>query len=92
MFAWQFYPGKVHETLAKFAELAPEQEQALISKVVKLIGPWQDINCGRGLCIVKSKSGEAVSRYSLNRNVVMDLETSIVLDDTEARALGKSLK
>ena len=44
------------------------------------------------MCIVESNNAEAVSRYSLNLNGAMDLDVSVVLDDAETRALGKSLK
>jgi hypothetical protein len=63
-----------------------------MGKDIKLIGRWHDLNRGRGGCIVESNNAEAVSRYSLNWNGTMDLDTSVVLDDAETRALEKSLK
>lgn len=92
MITWQFHPGKSHDTLAKFSQMTPEQDQALMGKDIKLIGRWHDVIRGRGVCIIESNNPEAVSRYSLNWNAVMDLDTSIVLDDAETRALGKSMK
>jgi hypothetical protein len=92
MITWQFQPGKLHDTLAKFAQMTPEQDQALMGKEIKLIGRWHDLTRGRGVCIVESNNAEAVSRYSLNWNGVVDLDASVVLDDAETRALGKSLK
>ncbi len=92
MITWQFHPGKIHETLAKFAQMTPEEDEALMGEGVKLIGRWHDLARGRGVCIVESDNVEAVSRYSLNWNSVMDLDTSVVLDDAETRALGKSMK
>jgi Domain of unknown function (DUF3303) len=92
MLTWQFHPGKLHETLARFSQMTPEQDQALMGKDVKLIGRWHDLVRGRGVCIVESASTEAVSRYSLQWNSAMDLETSVVLDDAETRTLGKTPK
>jgi len=92
MITWQFHPGKLQETLARFSQLTPDQDQALMGKEIKLIGRWHDLVRGSGVCIVESNSAEAVSRYSLHWNAAMDLQTSIVLDDAEARALGKTLK
>ena len=92
MITWQFHPGKLQETLAKFAQMTPEQDQALMGKDVKHIGRWHDVIGGRGVSIVESNNPEAVSRYALNWNAAMDLHTAIVLDDAETRALGKSMK
>jgi len=92
MITWQLHPGKLHEAIAKFSQMTPAQDQALMGKDVKLIGRWHDLTRGRGVCIVESNNAEAVSRYSLNWNGVMDLDASVVLDDTETRALGMCLK
>lgn len=92
MITWQFHPGKIHETLAKFAQMTPEQDEALMGDRVKLIGRWHDLVRGRGSCVVESDSVEAVSKYSLNWNSVMDLDISVVLDDAETRALGNSMQ
>jgi hypothetical protein len=86
------HPGKLQEVLPKFANLTAEQDQALMGKDVKLIGRWHDLVRGRGVCIFESSNPEAVSRYSLNWSAAMDLDISVVLDDPETRALGKSLK
>ena len=91
MITWKFHPDKLHETLAKFAQMTPEQDEALMGEDVKLIGRWHDLVRGRGVCIVETNNVEAVSRYSLNWNSAMELDTSVVLDDAETRALGKSM-
>ena len=89
MVTWQMHPGKLHDTLAKFAQMTPEQDQALMGKEIKLIGRWHDLTRGRGVVIMESTSAEAVSRYSLMWNAFMDLDASVVFDDAETRALGK---
>lgn len=91
MLTWKFHPGKLQEALAKFSELTPEQDQAMMGKDTKLIGRWHNLVRGTGVCIVESNSAEAVSRYALYWNAGMDLETAVVLDDAETRALGKNV-
>ena len=92
MITWKFHPGKLHETLARFAQMSSEQVQALMGNDVKLVGRWPNLVGGCGVCIVESHNPEAVSSYCLNWNSAMDLNTAIVLDDAETRALGKSMK
>jgi hypothetical protein len=88
MITWQFKPGKLHEVLAQFAQMTPEQEQASRAGV-KLIGRWHDMARGRGVIICESDSAEAVSNWALNWNTVLDLDVAVVLDDAEAQALGR---
>lgn len=90
MVTWQLHPGKLHDTLAKFAQMTPAQDQALMGKQIKLIGRWHDVVRGRGVAVFESNSAEAVARYALNWNAAMDLESSVVLDDAETRALSKA--
>jgi len=92
MITWQFHPGKLQETLARFVQMTPEQDQALMGEDIKLIGRWHNLVGGSGVCIVETNNPEAVSRYCLHWNSAMNLEASIVLDDAETRALGKSMK
>lgn len=86
---WQMQPGRLQETLAKFAQMSPEQEQALMGPDVQLLGRWHDLVRGQGAAVFEAASAEALSRYALAWNGVMDLDLSLVLDDAEARALGQ---
>ena len=90
MIKWQMHPGKLHPILAQFTKMTPEQEQALGDNKVKLIGRWHDLVRGSGVAIYETDSPEALSKYALGWNEHMDLESSIVLDDDETRAIGKS--
>jgi len=91
MISWKCHPGKLQETLSRFAQMTPEQDLELMGKDFKLIGRWHDLVGGRGVCIVESNNPEAVSRYCLHWNSAMELHTSFVRDDAETRALGKSM-
>ncbi|MBI2926109.1 MAG: DUF3303 family protein [Verrucomicrobia bacterium] len=89
MITWQFHPGKLRDGLSHFAQMTPEQDQADRGSSIKLIGRWHDLARGRGVAICESNSAEAVSNWALNWNSILDLEVTVVLDDTETRALGK---
>ena len=43
MITWQFHPGKLQETLAKFSQMTPEQDQPPMGKDINLIGRWHDL-------------------------------------------------
>ncbi len=87
MITWQLHPGKLQETLAKFAQMTAEQDRALAGPNVKLVGRWHDVVQGRGVAIFESDRPAALSKYALAWNGVMDLDLSLVLDDQETRAL-----
>ena len=89
MITWRMHPGKLHEALEKFSQMTPEDDQTLMGAEVKLVGRWHDVVGGRGVAIVESTSAEAVSRYSLKWNTYMNLDTAVVLDDAETRAIAK---
>ena len=89
MITWQFLPGKLHDTLSHFAQMKPEEDEATRDSSVKLIGRWHDFARGRGVIICESDSPEALSNWALNWNSIMDLDVAVVLDDNEARTLGK---
>lgn len=89
MITWQFHPGKLHDGLAAFSQMTPEQDAADRGDRIKQIGRWHDLGRGRGVLICESDSAEAVSAWALNWNSIMDCDIAIVLDDAETRALGK---
>lgn len=92
MISWQMHEGKLHETLAMFASMTAEQEQAMMGDHVKLIGRWHDLVRGTGVAIYEADSAEAVSAYALRWNGQMDLDIALVTDDDEARAIGQGLE
>src|SRR5664279_2152628 len=89
MITWQMHPGMLQDTLARFSKMTAKQDEALAGDHLKLIGRWHDLPRGRGVAIFESDSAEALSKYALAWNAVMDLDVAVVLDDDEARALGR---
>ncbi len=88
---WQMHDEKMHETLALFTEMSPEQEAAMMGSSVKMIGRWHDVIRGTGAAVFEAESAEAISAYSLNWNRFMDLDVSLVLDDDEVRKVGRGM-
>lgn len=91
LITWQIHEGKLHETLALFAEMSAEQEEALMGGKMKLISRWHDLVRGSGAAIFEADTADAISAYSLNWNKFMDLDISVVVDDETARGIGRSL-
>jgi hypothetical protein len=91
MLKWQLHPGKLHSILDQFSKMTPEQELELGDSQVKLICRWHDLARGSGFAVYETENAEAFAKYTLSWNEHMDLESSIVLDDDEARAVAKGL-
>jgi hypothetical protein len=88
MITWQFQPGKLHEGLAAFSQMTPEQDAADRGPEIKLLGRWHDLARGRGVAICESDSATAIANWALNWNGIMAVEIASVLDDAETRTLG----
>ena len=55
-----------------------------------MIGRWHDLVGCTGAAVVESDDAAAIANYFLNRNHVCDLDVTSVLDDDEARGVGRS--
>ncbi len=82
---------KRHETLAMFAQMPADQEQAMMGDHLKLIGRWHDLASGTGVAIMEADTAEAIAAYALAWNRSMDIEVSPVVDDEGAKAIGKQM-
>ncbi|MDX1579465.1 MAG: DUF3303 family protein [Gemmatimonadota bacterium] len=87
---WRVHDEKRHEALAGFSEMTPEDDAADLGDVT-LIGRWHDLASFTGVAICEADEAEAVYRWLLNWNAMLDVDVTPVLDDDEARALGRSL-
>lgn len=92
LITWQIHEGKLHDTLTLFSQMSGQQEQALMTGGVRLLGRWHDLVRGTGAAIFEADNVEALSAYALNWNRFMDLDISAVVDDAGAKALGKQLQ
>ena len=89
LITWQMHEGKLHETLARFSQMTPEQEQALMGPNVKLLGRWHDLVRGSGAAAYECKAAEDLAAYALHWNQFMDLDIAVVSEDDEAREIGR---
>jgi Protein of unknown function (DUF3303) len=90
MILWQFHPGKLHEGYSHFFKMTSSQDAEDRGNRIKQIGRWHDLARGRGVIICESDSAEALANWALNWNSLLDVDIAPVLDDDEARALGKT--
>jgi len=91
MVTWQLHEDKRHEVLKQFSQMGPEEIAGEMGDKVKLIGRWHHLASFTGVAIAESDDPQAVFRWALTWNGVMDLEVTPVLDDAETRAVGKDL-
>ena len=65
-------------------------DEADMGSSVKLIGRWHDAVKSTGVAIFEADDPAAISNWILNWNTVLDItDIAPVLDDEEARALGR---
>jgi len=56
---------------------------------IKLIGRWHDLSEFSGVAICESDDPQALASWALNWNNVLDVKTVMVLNDEEAREVGR---
>lgn len=88
---YSLHEEKRHDTLAVFAQMSAEEEQALMGDDMRLIGRWHGLAGGWGVSIIEASSAEALATYSLHWNRFMDLEVTPVIDDEAAKQIGTNM-
>jgi len=91
MVSWRVHPKKRHEVFKAFSQMTAKDDEADTGKAIKLIGRWHDLAKFTGVAIAESDDPKAVARWALNWNSALDLEVTPVLDDKEARGIGKKM-
>ena len=56
---------------------------------IRLIGRWHDLSQLSGVAICESDDPQVLASWALNWNSALDVQTVVVLDDEEARTVGK---
>ena len=85
---YSIHPDKRHQALQAFSQMTQADDLADIGKQITVIGRWHIVDGGSGLAIVETSDAQALARWALNWNHIMDLEMKPVIDDQEARAIG----
>lgn len=87
---WRIHDEQRGEALKAFSGMTAEDDQADLGDSVRLIGRWHDLVAFTGTAVCESDSMAAVSQWLLNWNSILDADITPVLDDAEARAVGRS--
>ena len=85
---YSIHPDKRHQALQAFSQMTQADDLADIGKQITVIGRWHSVDGGSGLAIVETSDAQALARWALNWNHIMDLKMKPVIDDQEARAIG----
>jgi hypothetical protein len=89
MVTWRVHPDKRHAVFNAFSQMTAADDKKDTGDKVKLIGRWHDVAQFTGVAICESDDALAVASWALNWNSNLDLTTTVVLDDEEARAVGR---
>ena len=89
MLTWRVHPDKRQSAFAAFAQMTAEDDQKDIGSKIKLIGRWHDLSDFSGVAICESEDPQAMAAWALNWNNVLDVKTVMVLNDEEAREVGR---
>jgi len=90
MVSWRVHPEKRQDVFAAFSQMTAEDDKRDMGDKIKLIGRWHDLSQFTGVAICESYDAQAIASWALNWNSVLDVETVMVLDDDEARAVGRN--
>ena len=90
MVTWRVHPDKRQAVFNAFSQMTAQDDKKDTGDKIKLIGRWHDLSEFTGVAICESDDAQAVASWALNWNNVLDLKTVVVLDDEEARAVGRN--
>ena len=89
MVTWRVHPDKRQAAFNAFSQMTAEDDKKDMGSKIKLIGRWHDLSEFTGVAICESDDAQALASWALNWNNALDVKTVVVLDDEEARAVGK---
>jgi Domain of unknown function (DUF3303) len=89
MVTWRVHPDKRQAVFNAFSQMTAADDKKDMGDKIKLIGRWHDLSQFTGVAICESDDAQAVASWALNWNSSLDIQTVMVLDDEEARAVGK---
>ena len=90
MLTWRIHPDKRQAAFSAFSQMTTADDKKDMGNKIKLIGRWHDLSEFTGVAICESDDAQAVASWALNWNNVLDVKTVPVLNDEEARAVGKA--
>jgi len=90
MLTWRVHQDKKQAAFESFSQMTVEDDKKDMGEKIRLIGRWHDLSQMTGVAICESDDAQAVASWALNWNKVLDVETVVVLDDEEARSVGRN--
>ena len=88
MVNWCVQENRRHEALKIFSGMSEEEAAGEFGNL-KVIGRWHDLVGFTGVAIVETDDPDDLMGWLIQWNDMVDIETTPVLDDQEARALGR---
>ena len=88
MVQWEVQSDRRHEALQIFAGMS-EEDAAEEFGDLEVIGRWHDLVGFTGVAIVETGDPNALKSWLLKWNNIVDIQSVPVLDDREARELGR---
>ncbi len=88
MVSWKVQDDKRHEALKIFSGMS-EAEAASEFGGLKVIGRWHDLIGFTGVAIVETNDPNELKAWLLKWNDTINIQSVPVLDDNEARKLGR---
>jgi len=89
LLTWRIHPEKRQSAFTAFSQMTPEDDLRDMGNKIKLIGRWHDLSEFSGVAICESDDPQALASWALNWNNVLDVKTVMVLNDEEAREVGR---
>ena len=90
MLTWKIHQEKRQDALAGFSQMTAQDDAADMGPNIRLIGRWHNMAEFKGVAIYETDDPIAMSNWALNWNSILDAVVTPVLDDEEARAVGRS--
>jgi len=88
MVNWRVQENRRHEALKIFAGMSDEEAAGEFGDL-NVVGRWHDLVGFTGVAIVETDDPDDLMAWLIQWNDMVDIETTPVLDDQEARALGR---
>ena len=88
MVTWRVQEDRRHEALKIFSGMSDEEAASEFGDL-DVIGRWHDLIGFTGVAIVETGDPDSLTAWLIKWNDMVDIETAPVLDDQEARALGR---
>lgn len=89
MVTWRVHPDKRQAAFSAFAQMTENDDRKDMGENIKLIGRWHDLSQFTGVAICETEDPMALASWALNWNSILDVQTTPVLDDKDAREVGR---